>query len=100
MTIAELVRAVESKQRVKKQELKEKAVFDYNLANLVGVSISRVYSKSNKYPSIEEAYPTLFSNEEIEQAKEQQKMEQSVINFRNFADSFNTRFNKGVTDER
>ena len=92
MTIAEIRRIAESRNRTKLRDMKEKAVFDYNLANLIGVSISRVYSKSNKYPSIEEAYPTLFTEEEIEKVKEQNRIEKSVANFRAFADRFNQKF--------
>lgn len=96
MTIAEIRRIAESRNRTKIRDLKEKAVLDYNLANLIGVSISRVYSKSNKYPSIEEAYPTLFTEEEIAEAKENSRIEKSVANFRAFADRFNKNFDKGV----
>lgn len=92
MTLAEIVRYAESQNRRKQQEYKERAIFDYNLANLIGVSISRLYSKSNKYPSIQEAYPTLFNVEEDEEAKQNQITERSVTNFKKFAESFNKKF--------
>lgn len=92
MTPAEIERYIDSRNRVKEQEMKERAIFDYNLANLIGISVSRIYSKSNKFPSIEEAYPTLFKKEEIEQVKEDKITEQSVANFMAFADNFNSRF--------
>ena len=63
MTMAELERAIESKKRVDKLRLQEKATFDYTLANLIGKSISRIYSSSNKMPDISEVYPSSTKTE-------------------------------------
>jgi hypothetical protein len=60
MTLAEVNRAIESKQRVQKREQQEKASFDYILADLIGRSVARVYSSSNKLPAIEEVYTSIF----------------------------------------
>jgi hypothetical protein len=92
MTIAELSRAVESKKRIQERELKEKATFDYILADLIGRSVSRLYSSSNKMPSIAETYPALFSAEEIEAKRQEQKQELSVLRLKQFTQSFNKRF--------
>jgi hypothetical protein len=92
MTIAEIQRAVESKVRVKQTELKERASFDYILADLIGRSCARLMSASAEMPSIENAYPSLFAKEETQNKAEERKQELSAIRFRQFADSFNKRF--------
>lgn len=88
MTIAELERLIESKKRVKAQKDKEKASFDYILADLIGRSVSRVYSSSNKYPEIHEVYPTLFDSEEIQEKKQEQLDELSALRFKQFAQAY------------
>ena len=94
MTIAELERSIDSKKRVKLQEAKDKATFDYLLANLIGKSVARIYSSSNEYPPIEEAYPMFFDSEEIQEQKARKKAELSALRFKQFATSFNSKFNK------
>ena len=96
MTFAEIERAVESKARVEKKKQQEKATFDYILADLIGKSMARVYSSSNKLPSINEAYPNLFNSEEIKEKVQENKNTLSVLRFKEFAQSFNTRF-KGAS---
>ena len=71
MTIAELIRAVESKKRIMERQAREKAQFDYILADTIGRSMARLYSSSSHYPSIAEVYPSLFSVEDEQKKKEQ-----------------------------
>lgn len=92
MTIAELTRAIESKNRRTKLEAQEKASNDYILADLIGRSIARIYNSSNHYPDISEVYPTLFDSEEIRQAKQEKRNELSALRFKLFAESFNNKF--------
>lgn len=92
MTIAEIERVVESKQRLKKLEAQERASYDYILADLIGRSISRIYSSSAKYPAISEVYPTIFDSQEIQEKKREKQAEISAIRFKEFANSFNKRF--------
>ena len=92
MTLAELLRALESKRRVEKLRAQEKASFDYILADLIGRSIGRRYSSSTKIPAISEAYPTLFDSQEIEEQKAVKKAEISALRFKQFANSYNKRF--------
>lgn len=101
MTIPELQRAINSYNRKRKQQAQEKATFDYLLADLIGRSVSRIYSSSNTMPEISEAYPTLFENEEIQQRKQAKQAELSVLRFRQFADSYNKKFQEvqRVTNE-
>ena len=92
MTLAELVRAIESKKRVLKLQAQERASFDYTLADLIGRSIQRIYSSTAKMPDISDAYPSLFDSEEIKQRKAEQLAEASALRFKQFAESFNSRF--------
>lgn len=89
MTISELIRAVESKKRVMKQAAQEKASFDYILANLVGVSVGRLYSSTSHYPEINEVYPQLFDMPHLAEEKQQKQDELSALRFKLFVDSFN-----------
>jgi uncharacterized protein Veg len=92
MTLAEINREIESKKRQLKEKAKEKASFDYILADLIGRSIARIHSSSNKLPSIAETYPSLFVAEEVEEQIQKKKDELSVLRFKQFAQSFNKRF--------
>ena len=96
MTIAELTRAIASKKRIQKQQAQEKASFDYILADLIGRSISRLYSSSTTVPEIAEVYPSLFDAEEAKEEKENKKQELSVLRFKQFAQTFNKKFEKEV----
>lgn len=98
MTFAEVNRAVVSHNRIKLAEMKEKASYDYILADLIGRSIARLHSSSATYPEISEAYPTLFDSEEIKQQKQEQKVQLSALRFKQFAHSYNKRFEGGVKD--
>lgn len=86
MTIKEVIRAVKAKQDKEKLELKNKAIFDYKLANMIGISFA------NKLPDIWEFYPTLFNSEEELEKREKKQAELSALRFINFAESFNKRF--------
>lgn len=92
MTIAELVRYMASKKRQVENEQRIRATMDYIQADLIGKSISRIYSSSATMPDISEAYPSLFDSKEIQAIKQEKKQELSAIRFKEFANSFNKRF--------
>ena len=94
-TLAELIRAVDSKKRIQKEEARNKANFDYLLADLIGRSVSRVYSSSATMPTIDAVYPSLFDSEEVQEIKQQKKDELSALRFKHFAESHNRKFKKG-----
>lgn len=96
--MAELERAIASKRRVQKEEAQVQATFDYTLAELIGRSVARIYSSSATMPDIAEVYPTLFDSREIEEKKREKKAEASAIRFKQFATSFNKKFNKEAKD--
>lgn len=92
MTLAEAIRAVESKKRQQKTAAQEKAAFDYIMADLIGRSVARLYSSSNNMPQLNEVYPSLFDSEEMEAQKQAKQVELSAMRFKQFAQSYNNRF--------
>lgn len=94
MTLAELERAINSKKRTELSRLREKATFDYKLADLIGKSLARLHSSSANMPDIGEVYPTLFESEEIQEKKQEKKDELSALRFKLFVDAHNNKFNK------
>lgn len=95
MTLNEVDRAIKSKIRVDKMLDKKRATFDYLLADLIGRSNARIHSSSSKMPTIYEAYPTLYEEEEIKQQQADNLMKLSEIRFKQFAQSYNLRFKEG-----
>lgn len=99
MTLGEVERAIESKKRVEKAEAQERATFDYILADLIGRSISRLYSSSANMPEIEKVYPSLFNNKEIEKKKKEKALELSTLRFIHFAQSYNKNYKEVAKDK-
>ena len=99
MTLNEIRRAIESKQRVEYRRQQERASFDYILADLIGRSVARAFSSSNKMPDISAVYPALFNNEEIQEKKQEEKNKLSALRFKQFAQAYNKKFNKEVGKE-
>lgn len=91
MTLAEVIRAIESKKRMQKLNAQETAAFDYILADLIGRSIARIHSSANNMPTIDETYPSLFNSEEEAAKRQEQKDKLSALRFKQFAQSFNNR---------
>lgn len=98
MTIAELVRYMDSRKRMKLAEERRQAVFDYTLADTIGRSIGRFYSSTNSMPSIQKVYPSLFDDEELKEQEQARRMELSVIRFTQFAQAHNNK-HKGATTQ-
>lgn len=79
--------------------LKSKAQFDYSLANLIGLSVGRLFGDNGSYPKIQEVYPELFEDdlpEAKEQTEEEIKVTNSVNNFLAFAMAHNAKVKEGV----
>jgi hypothetical protein len=96
MTLAEINRQIESYNRVYKLEQQEIATHNYILADLIGRSISRVYSSANHMPEIYEAYPTLFDSKETEEKRAEQKAELSALRFKQFAQAYNKKYKEAA----
>jgi hypothetical protein len=97
MTIAEVLRAIESNNRIKKAEAKEKATFDYILANMITRGVNITLGSKESFPKLEEVYSSLFKDdkEEAERKEQVQKDNLSALRFLQFAQSYNQRLNKG-----
>ena len=99
MTPAEIGRAIESKNRLIMIEAQEKANYDYIQAQLIIKGIGICLGDKSAFPSIYEAYPSVFENviKEREEKVQEQRMSLSALRFKQFAQSYNNKFkNKEV----
>jgi hypothetical protein len=99
MTVGELERFVDSKQRQQEHRLKEKATFDYTLALLIGRAV-RGGDEEHPFPELYEVYPNLFFEEKVQKEEEQaeQIAQLSAIRFIQFAESFNSKFDEEANE--
>lgn len=98
MTIAELERAVASRDRVRRAEAKEKATFDYILGNIIARGVSTAFNGGKGIPDITEIYPSIFADEIKARAENEQAKinELSALRFKQFANFHNKKHNKEV----
>lgn len=96
MTFAELIRVFESKRRTDKAKAQEKASLDYLLADLIGRSVARIYSSTAKMPDISEVYSSLFDNEEVQEKRQEQKNQLSILRFKHYAENHNKKLKGGA----
>ena len=61
-TFKQVKRYAESYTTREKAKMQEQAFFDYQLANMIGTSVARLFSNDVQYPSIEEAYAGIFDD--------------------------------------
>lgn len=92
-TLAQITRYVESYNKQQQNKLQEKAYFDYQLANLIGVSVSRLLSKDAKYPTFEKAYPFINQSVQFKEVDEEWEMEVQRNKLREWAEQINKKFN-------
>lgn len=94
MTVGEVNRAVASRNRLSKIEAQEKATYDYILGTLIVKGVSITLGSKEHFPTIEQAYPGIFDDIKKEQEDKQQitKDELSALRFRQFAQSYNKKF--------
>ena len=76
-TYGEMLRYMKAYSNRLLRERQDRAFFDYQLSNLIGISVSRLFCSNSKFPEIHEAYPSIFeppSQEEIamQRAREMQ----------------------------
>lgn len=94
MSIAELDRAARSQMRKDKLAAQEKASFDYLQANLIARGVMRAFDNNIEYPTIDEAYPSIFETikKEKEDTIREQKDQLSALRFKQFANSYNKKY--------
>ena len=88
MTWGETVRAYDAYMRRRK----DIAYFSYNTAMTVGGFVASMFS-SHQPPTINDIYPELFPKDE--EVEEEVRMSKSEVNFINFANAFNKRYENG-----
>ena len=100
MTIGEVLRAVESRNRVRQLEAQDKATYDYIQATLIVKGVAITLGSSSNFPGIEEAYPGIFDNivDKKQEEKQRRKDELSVLRFKQFAQSYNKRYEGGAKE--
>ena len=94
MTVAEVQRYIEGAE----WRMRTQAQYDYVLADLIGVSVSRVMSSEVQFPDIADVYPNLFekpSEEEIKSKEEEVATVNSTNRFMEFALKHNAMKQKG-----
>ena len=99
MTIAELMRAVDSYKRQYRARERQQAAFDYILADAMGRSVARIYSSSAHMPKLYELYPALFDSEEIQEQEQARRDELSIMRFKQYAQAHNNKLKGGNSEE-
>lgn len=82
-TYGEMLRYMKAYSNRLLRERQDKASFDYQLSNLIGISVSRLFSSDSKFPEIYDVYPGIFeppSEEELAMA-EAMKMKARMIEY-------------------
>ena len=67
MTYGEITDTIDAYKENERLRIREKAGFEYQLANLIGLSVARIMSEDAKFPSLKEAFPTIFVDLEDEE---------------------------------
>lgn len=90
-TLSEVTRYVNAHRKQQEYQMQEKAYFDYQLGNLIGLSVARLMSKDAKYPEFEKAYPFL-SNSEPKEVDEAWEMEVHHNKLLEWAEQLNRKY--------
>lgn len=104
MTPGEVIRAIESNNRLIKRQHQEQATYDYIQATLIVKGVSICLGDKTPFPSIREVYPGVFDEleqEEKTKKEEEAKTQLSTLRFLQFAQSYNKNYkNKEVLKQK
>ena len=78
MTYGEVIDTTRAYSKKKENRLKEKAIMDYKLADLIATNVGALLSKDAKIPSLIETYEFLFQEEKKEQEEIKVKAEMEI----------------------
>ena len=94
LTVLEIREMIESYNRVKKQERKEKIIDSYRLSQMIANNVSLLLSKDAKPLEVWDYAPELFQEEreQVERARQEQEMKMHKERMRLFAESHNRKF--------
>lgn len=100
MTLGEVRRALQSKVKVKKLELKERATFEYIQARLIAKGVGIAFGDKSAFPGLEESYPGIFTeqDEETKAKQEEAKTQLSVLRFKQFANFHNKKYEEVASE--
>jgi len=62
MTYGEIVDTIDAYKENDRLRIREIASFNYQQANLIGMSVARIMSDKAKFPSLKEAFPNIFND--------------------------------------
>lgn len=97
MTIAEIDRAAESYKRRYENEAKQRATFDYVLAQMISIGMNKAINGGDaEFPAIEEIYPTLFVERAVakKESKNELKNMAFAIQLKQFSKQHNDKLKK------
>lgn len=91
LTVLEIREMIESYNRVKIQERKEKIIDSYRLSQMIANNVSLLLSKDAKPLEVWDYAPELFQDEkaQVEKARQEQEMKMHKERMRAFAESHN-----------
>lgn len=94
MTYGEVVDTVKAFTNRKQSTLKERAIMDYKLADMIAVCVSKLLSNEVQVPALHEAYEFLFKEESKKQAEIMAKNDMEIWKQRmiNFAEYHNRKW--------
>lgn len=82
-TYGEMLRYMKAYSNRIQRERQDRAFFDYQLSNLIGISVSRLFSSDGSFPDIHDAYPGIFTppSQEEKMNQEAMKMKARMIEY-------------------
>lgn len=82
-TYGEMLRYMKAYSNRLQRERQDRAFFDYQLSNLIGISVSRLFSSDSSLPEISDVYPGIFEppSEEDLMAQEVMRMKARMIEY-------------------
>lgn len=86
LTPGAVTRFLEASNERRKRDLQTEAAMLHRLADLVGISVARLFGKNVKLPNVRESFPGIFDYD-----PEEERMQRSISNFKAFATAYNAK---------
>ena len=78
MTYGEIIDTLKSYSKNKQNQLRERALMDYRLADLIAMNVAKIIDKDSKIPTLVEVYDFLFPEEKKLQDEIRAKNEMEI----------------------
>lgn len=91
-SLSEIIDLIKSYQRIEKRRMKDTVIYNYQLANLIKLTVGSLLSDEINTPDIYELYPDMFNEEKIISDKE--RIEKELLLHKERMRDFAIRFNK------